>query len=336
MYYRVFVILLLWGITAYSQVDKKLYRELDKKHIYKPWSKGEKGGIWDYGTGSPQGRTEPNRRVYRDNELREMSSVEQLKAYEKYLERQYKRGKMREVNPEEMERFIRRLERQSRREGRAEDFRKSYERIKQRGKGKYSRKMPDFRKDKRVVEKNYQIDPPDAEDIRKMNFPKTSSSLAAGGGVSQLFMVLGIILIAGVVAYIIYLWLNGRESKKKKPVIQKLSVENEDLSPAEIPKTELELALENALKKGDYRLAVRVYFTFIMKELIERRWVKWEKGKTLSSYQNEMLQRAEHDGFSKTVNLFEIVWFGKRKINQSDFQMIEGPFKNLLNQLGVR
>lgn len=332
MYYKFLLIASFLLSLVNAQVNEKLYKELDKKHVYKPWNKGQKGGSADYGSGTIKSRTAPNRRTYRDDELREMSSIERLERYERYLEKQYRKGKIREVHREEMERYFRRLERQSKSEGRSSDFRKRYRQMQKRSKGKYSNRLPKLKK-KRVVEKNYKIDPPDPEDIPDVEVPKAAG---AGGGLGQVFLVLGILIIAVVVAYIVYLWLDGRESKGKKGEVKRVSVEDEDISPAEIPKTELELALEKALKNGDYRLAVRVYFTFIMKDLIEKRWIEWEKGKTLSSYQNEMLKRKEHESFSKTVNLFEIVWFGKRRINESDFKMIEGPFKNLLNRLGVR
>ena len=83
------------------------------------------------------------------------------------------------------------------------------------------------------------------------------------------------LIIAGI-AFIIYLIIfqEGKDANKKvniKDIIQ------EELPPSEIPKSELELALEEALRNQDYRKAIRIYFLFTIKDLSEMNYIFWKK-----------------------------------------------------------
>ena len=90
------------------------------------------------------------------------------------------------------------------------------------------------------------------------------------------------------------------------------------------------------MKNNDYRLAVRIYFVYVIKELSEKKWISWEKKKTNSSYLIEMRKRKEFNTFNDTVSIFEIVWYGKRKITQADYNSIEPYFKKLLASISTK
>ncbi len=150
---------------------------------------------------------------------------------------------------------------------------------------------------------------------------------------SNWLTILGIILLAILIAFILYRVYTNRQPGGN----QKIDLnESDDMSPEEISKTELELALEKAIKNGDYRAAVRVYFIFIMKDLVEKGWIEWEKEKTNLAYLREMMGRDEYNDFNQCVTIFEIVWYGKRDINESEFDALKGHFKKLLDKLGVK
>ncbi len=145
-------------------------------------------------------------------------------------------------------------------------------------------------------------------------------------------MILGIILLSVLIAFILYRVLANRNTDGR----HKTHMNETDLSPQEISKTELELALEKAIKNGDYRAAIRVYFIFIMKDLMEKQWIDWEKEKTNLSYLREMMGRDEYNDFNQCVTIFEIVWYGKRDINESEFNALKVHFQKLLDKLGVK
>jgi hypothetical protein len=101
----------------------------------------------------------------------------------------------------------------------------------------------------------------------------------------------------------------------------------------EIPKSELELLLEAALQKGDYREAIRIWFIFLIKELRHKNWITWERKKTNVHYLREMSERRQYDAFSTTVRYFELVWYGKRQLSQEEYRALEPLFSQLLKEV---
>jgi len=107
----------------------------------------------------------------------------------------------------------------------------------------------------------------------------------------------------------------------------------EELAPTQIPKSELELMLEKALAKDDFRGVIRLYFIFIIKVLNEKEWIRWEKEKTNFSYLMEMRGKPQYESFIEAVSIYELVWYGNYTVKKEDFSSLEPKFKGLLNNL---
>ncbi len=142
------------------------------------------------------------------------------------------------------------------------------------------------------------------------------------------YILIGLI-VAVLAGLIFYLFFKAPPANNK--VIPKDIDDN--VNPTEIPKSELELALEEALDKGDYRRAIRIYFIFIIRGLSEKKWINWEKEKTNFTYLNEMRKNEHYNAFDETVMLYEIVWYGKRKVDKTVYQKLEPTFKSLVQKI---
>ncbi len=141
--------------------------------------------------------------------------------------------------------------------------------------------------------------------------------------------ILMVIVIVGLAALIFYFFFNAPVVKNNKKISRDLG----SVIPTEIPKTELELMLEGALKKENYREAIRVYFIFIIRGLIVKDWIDWEKEKTNFSYLMEMRDKPLSTEFESTVSVYEIVWYGKREITKEEYKLLEPRFKSLTKKL---
>lgn len=168
--------------------------------------------------------------------------------------------------------------------------------------------------------------------------PKSTSSSPSWNpnlsGLSWLGWLLMIVFGAALVALIVYLIMNSKGSSGAK----KVTIDDyfEDMAPSEIPLTELQRRLKESLNSGDYRGAVRIYYLFILKDLSEKKWIFWEREKTNMHYLREMSGKVEFDDFNKSISYFEVIWYGKREIDQSQFNTIQPNFTNLLDKLGVK
>lgn len=140
------------------------------------------------------------------------------------------------------------------------------------------------------------------------------------------FLVIVIVVSLGYVIFKI--------AKNRKPTVKISSpVELDEQNPARIPKTELELRLEKALLSEDYRECVRIYFTFILKELIRLRRIKWKKEYTNYEYVLQMMGKTGYDEFHESVRIYDLVWYGEYQIGRAEFLMLEHHLKANYNAL---
>lgn len=96
---------------------------------------------------------------------------------------------------------------------------------------------------------------------------------------------------------------------------------------------DLEKFLREALAQKQFKSAVRIYYLMILKELFQRGFIKWKKGKTNYEYLSEMSDRKEFAYFQSLTKAFEIVWYGDVEITESDYAAISPSFNNMITRL---
>lgn len=159
-----------------------------------------------------------------------------------------------------------------------------------------------------------EVDTPDAPEIE---YPS---------GVGTFFYYLGIIVLLIACAYIVYQIVKNYNGKSNKslpfePII-------EDINPIEIPKSELQLKLEQALIAGEYKECVRIYLLFSLKELIEKRWIFWKKEKTNMHYIIELQGKDILVSFEKIVSFYDLFWYGEYQLDKKIYSEIEPQLKS--------
>ena len=141
-------------------------------------------------------------------------------------------------------------------------------------------------------------------------------------------------LFCGLLIFLIYYLFVNTETKGAK--IKGDPIDFDEVNPTEIPLTELERLLQEALANKDFRGAVRIYFIFIVRDLAEKNWIKWEKEKTNFHYLREMSGKSEFEDFNVSVSYFEIIWYGKRELDADKFEQVKPKFTRFLDKLGVK
>lgn len=167
------------------------------------------------------------------------------------------------------------------------------------------------------------IDPPDI-DTPDIDLDIDPPSIPMG-----FWKVLLFIPIAAAVMVIAYLIFRNSKPANKKVIVD---VEN-DWNPEVISKTELELRLEAAMAKEDYRECVRIYFTFILKELIRKSWIFWKKEKTNHHYLMEMVGKPNQQVFAECVRIYDLVWYGDYAIDEDIFELLKPTLESYYRSL---
>jgi hypothetical protein len=144
--------------------------------------------------------------------------------------------------------------------------------------------------------------------------------------------ILGIIFLILLIAFVIYQIVKNFNPPQGK---QKLAFEelSEDINPVTIPKSELELRLEEAKNNGNYKECVRIYFLFALKHLIQEGRIFWKKDKTNMHYIIEMSGKKGAHSFEQMVNVYDVVWYGDYEINENAFSSIEPKLVSSYQQI---
>ncbi len=113
------------------------------------------------------------------------------------------------------------------------------------------------------------------------------------------------------------------------------SVEPGEETPVEsLAELEIQTLLQNAIRDGNFKLAVRLYFLSLLKHLDEKGMVSWKKDKTNRDYLDELFFRDFlFDDISKLTLLYESVWYGDREVKPQAFDVMRTNFESILEKI---
>ena len=159
-----------------------------------------------------------------------------------------------------------------------------------------------------------EFDPPDidAPDVDlDINPPTFSASFGK---------IVLIILAAVALLLIVYLIIKNYRPRNKKV---KSQLVHEEWNPETVTKTELELRLEQAMLENNYRECVRIYFTFILKEMIRLRLIRWKRELTNFDYLLQAHASPNYSEFEESIRIYDLVWYGDYNISKEDYHRLE-------------
>lgn len=162
-----------------------------------------------------------------------------------------------------------------------------------------------------------------SRDISKPRSDHSGSSSGRDGNVGSFFLILFLALVVGAIVYFVFV---------NSPIeggSQKIEYDK-DIDPTKVQLSELEIKIQEAENSGNYRAATRYYFIWVMKELSDRDFIVWKKKKTNYHYISEVSSQPFNKGFSRGVNVFEYVWYGKYNISKAEYSSVKKEFISLI------
>ena len=155
---------------------------------------------------------------------------------------------------------------------------------------------------------------------------------------AQVLKFLFIALIIGVVVFILVKMLSAGSIFKPKSKKIKGTVENLDFDDLEnnLQESDLEAYLKDALSKKEHKIAVRLYFLMVIRDLSDKDLIRWKKDKTNRDYLRETSGLSFHAKQREVTQVFERVWYGEFNINASDFNGIQPKFQSLLQDIKTK
>ena len=136
-----------------------------------------------------------------------------------------------------------------------------------------------------------------------------------------------------ILALVFVIWkIVQAQMKLRNPKVRKRAETLEEVVE-NIHETDLERFLREALAADNYKLAIRVYYLMIIKELSNKKLIKWKKDKTNNIYIREMRQTEYYKKFRDLTRKFERTWFGEDEIQKVDFQKLQPQFEGFVTSI---
>ncbi|UII26149.1 hypothetical protein LVD15_23060 [Fulvivirga maritima] len=151
-------------------------------------------------------------------------------------------------------------------------------------------------------------------------------SLPSFGG--QIFQFIMIIAFVAIIAFIIYKLLGSQlglsNPKNKKGNGEAVTIE--DLEE-KLMESDLMKWLKKAVSEKNYKLALRIYYLMIIKELSQNGLISWKKEKTNLEYLMEMRDHSTHSQFEELTGIYQLVWYGDKHVGDEYLIKMSHKFK---------
>jgi hypothetical protein len=141
------------------------------------------------------------------------------------------------------------------------------------------------------------------------------------------------VLVAFFVGYLVYKgFLADRQAlfKREKKVVEEQGTKE---VIEEINDHDWELQLRNAIKEGNYKLAIRSSYLFILQLLNERQAIQYRADKTNYDYYYELRDTAYKLPFKQLTRQYEFAWYGDYPIAEDGFREYMCVFESLKSKI---
>ena len=187
----------------------------------------------------------------------------------------------------------------------------------------------DYSKEKKEKPKEEEVNNTSNSEPRDFNW---DGSLFSGNW-SGFFKVFFFILVIGLLAYITLRLMGNSVFLSNKRVDRNNLDYSIEKVEADIHQSDLEGFARHALDKQDYKLAIRLYFLQILKELSVSKLIKWKRDKTNNEYIREMRSHEFFKDFRHLTRQFERVWYGDVNVQEKEFNVLRPQFLDFLKKI---
>ncbi|MDT0556586.1 hypothetical protein [Patiriisocius hiemis] len=147
------------------------------------------------------------------------------------------------------------------------------------------------------------------------------------------FLELFFYTLIGILAvYIIIKLLVGDSPSsfftKKSTQLAPLNIQEEH-----IENIDLDALIKEALKQGNYRLAIRYMYLKSLKELSQKNLIDWHYDKTNTDYYTEIKDGTLKKAYKQTSYLYDNIWYGEFELDTAGFDIAKKDFEHLTKQI---
>lgn len=154
----------------------------------------------------------------------------------------------------------------------------------------------------------------------------------AGSWIRGVIIFLKYALILALVGLVIWLFIKlnpGSALLKPKKLSEVMLSEDEEI----IERKDIPKLIAKAQKAGNYRLAIRFYYLWILKLLRDHELIDYQAQKTNQEYEKELKDPKLIGSFSELTYLYDFVWYGEFEVEKNEYDHLQKRFVQMENHL---
>ncbi len=86
-------------------------------------------------------------------------------------------------------------------------------------------------------------------------------------------------------------------------------------------------AIEHAISRKNYRLAIRLLYLKLLRELADKDLIRWKINKTNIDYGRELSATPYGQGFEQVTRIYEYAWYGEFPVEENSFLQVRKVFQ---------
>jgi hypothetical protein len=163
--------------------------------------------------------------------------------------------------------------------------------------------------------------------------PDINYSTSFSGSVGIKNIVLGIVIavLAIIIILVIIQFMKTRDIAVEELTRVREILKDEDIEHFE--QDELSIYLTRAIASSDFRLAVRIQYLMIIRQMADAGWITVKREKTNFDYLRELKNRNEHQAFKDVTLSYEFIWYGDVSVSQNEYSVMTQSFDSLLKSI---
>ena len=143
--------------------------------------------------------------------------------------------------------------------------------------------------------------------------------------------VLWLIIVGGFVTFLILYLYNSNASLFRKS--RNIADEETDAETSDIFTINYQKEIDKAVGTSNYRLAVRLMFLRLLRNLSDKNFIQYKQDTTNFDYMMQLHPTGMYPGFSRLARHYEYGWYGQFDIDKEKYSIIKNEFENFERKL---
>ncbi|MBC7947229.1 MAG: DUF4129 domain-containing protein [Chitinophagaceae bacterium] len=140
--------------------------------------------------------------------------------------------------------------------------------------------------------------------------------------------ILWLVIIGGFAAFVIIYLANSNVGLFRKRNSHIASPDEMEVETENIFEINYQREIDKAVSKANYRLAVRLMFLRLLKELSEKKLIQYKPDRTNFDYLMQLSTTKHYNEFFRLTRHYEYTWYGQFDIDPEKYILLRKDFEN--------